>query len=594
MLAAWYPLISNMNNQGLADSNLTVSSTPTFVSGLLGGALQGGGAGSWTSTQTASILNNTAMSFCFWVYPDAATGDTGARARFFGNDSPRHYSIFQYPTCNDLHWDWRNNAGSTVLGGVLSGVLPSYKWTHVTFTYQNPTFKIYINGVLKHTASASLDVQSYANATSVILACSGRKLCDYRVYTHCLSHKEVQLISRGLMVHYPLSNNGSGCANLAKGTNTASTSTNTFGFSEAAGGSTRTIEYEVEGGTPCAKITRNSTAHSSWSYLWYSNWDRNAIKPSTTYTLSMDVKGSGSGTIGFSAFMQGNATNSITASVETIQNTFNASGWSHLVWRTTTISDFTDKGTGQTIYMSCGFLTNTEVWIMMKNLKLEEGSVDTPWTPHTSDDAYTTMGYNSTTEYDTSGYCYNGIAEGTITYDSDTPRYSVASHFAKGAGVFGHSNVALSAFTIAFWGKHTASNKMLFGSMPTASTNNTSWYWYGDNSFKYPNGEFYYNHNAGSYILNTWMHFVVTYDGANITVYRNGVNEGSKACTGSMTLEYCSIGIGFGSIYAEEGYVSDFRLYATCLTADDIKELYNTSASIANNGVLMSYEFAET
>ena len=41
-------------------------------------------------------------------------------------------------------------------------------------------------------------------------------------------------------------------------------------------------------------------------------------------------------------------------------------------------------------------------------------------------------------------------------------------------------------------------------------------------------------------------------------------------------------------------YMSDFRIYATALSADDVKELYNTIASVSNNGSFLTYgEFIE-
>ena len=35
------------------------------------------------------------------------------------------------------------------------------------------------------------------------------------------------------------------------------------------------------------------------------------------------------------------------------------------------------------------------------------------------------------------------------------------------------------------------------------------------------------------------------------------------------------------------GYLSDFRIYANALTETDIKRLYNTSASLASDGILL-------
>jgi len=39
--------------------------------------------------------------------------------------------------------------------------------------------------------------------------------------------------------------------------------------------------------------------------------------------------------------------------------------------------------------------------------------------------------------------------------------------------------------------------------------------------------------------------------------------------------------------------MSDFRLYSTALTAEQIKELYNTSASIDNKGNIYARELVE-
>ena len=50
---------------------------------------------------------------------------------------------------------------------------------------------------------------------------------------------------------------------------------------------------------------------------------------------------------------------------------------------------------------------------------------------------------------------------------------------------------------------------------------------------------------------------------------------------------------GSSSDYRQYGALSDFRIYTTALSADDIKELYNTSAYVLDNGTLLTYSIEE-
>jgi hypothetical protein len=53
-------------------------------------------------------------------------------------------------------------------------------------------------------------------------------------------------------------------------------------------------------------------------------------------------------------------------------------------------------------------------------------------------------------------------------------------------------------------------------------------------------------------------------------------------------------GTGFSSTSTPfEGNLSDVRIYATALTPEQIKELYNTSMSIDNNGNIHARELVE-
>ena len=48
--------------------------------------------------------------------------------------------------------------------------------------------------------------------------------------------------------------------------------------------------------------------------------------------------------------------------------------------------------------------------------------------------------------------------------------------------------------------------------------------------------------------------------------------------------------IGAGALQAQ---LSDFRVYSTALSADQVKEIYNTSMAIDNNGNIYARELVE-
>lgn len=122
-LQVWLPLNGNVNNQGLL-SDPTISTAPTYVDGKLGKAISTG-ALTLTAEQTSSVLNNQAISFCFWI---KITGTD--RKMIFGNSSMsannnRKFAIFQYPTVNDLHLSWMNDTeNTTFLTSTITGCFP--------------------------------------------------------------------------------------------------------------------------------------------------------------------------------------------------------------------------------------------------------------------------------------------------------------------------------------------------------------------------------------------------------------------------------------------------------------------------------------
>jgi len=96
--------------------------------------------------------------------------------------------------------------------------------------------------------------------------------------------------------------------------------------------------------------------------------------------------------------------------------------------------------------------------------------------------------------------------------------------------------------------------------------------------------------------INTWKHVVVTHDGANAKLYINGTLVRTLALPSSLVaFNYIYLGYSLagGGIRKCQGSWSDFRIYATALSEEDVKELYDTAAYITNDGDMCAYEFVE-
>lgn len=86
-----------------------------------------------------------------------------------------------------------------------------------------------------------------------------------------------------------------------------------------------------------------------------------------------------------------------------------------------------------------------------------------------------------------------------------------------------------------------------------------------------------------------WQFYTLTYDGTDVKLYRNGILCSTRSGY-AMLSNYLSkyrIGIIYGSAF------SDFRIYATALSAEDIKNLYNSPISVSKQHQTMAFEFVE-
>lgn len=393
-LQVWLPLNGTLENKGLA--TLTSSGTATYKTG---GKL-GTNCFNLNSRITftcSSLANKTIFSIAFWAkvnddetlstdwvdiigFNDVSTGGTTGQLR--------------WETCYSSTNKTRGISGhdNTVYAitqySATSGTYPvtvKNIWEHRVFTVSATKCSEYINGELKATYNVNgghLNGTFWIGQAGVV----NGELQDVRIYDNILSETEIKKLSQGLVVHLPLNNNGLGQENLVTGVNTGSTETNKWYASSSVGGNTSTIEQD-ETGTYCVKITRNDVEQSSWDFLFYPALLRNQIKTSTTYTVSFDCKPSVTGTINLTGFLNTNATNYMTNSNAAIQNSCTANEWNHMVYRCTTIASFDNITIStQGVYFSrSASLKGTNVTLLLKNLKVEEGNKETPWCPAFSD-----------------------------------------------------------------------------------------------------------------------------------------------------------------------------------------------------------------
>ena len=610
-LQVWLPLNGDLQNLGLSNDEITVLTNLEYTdNGKIGKALSYGSI-KMSAKMSKDIFNNQQFSFCCWVYVNAETGNSSNRAMFFGNgdmgeNNNRKFSIFQYPTCNDLHLSWQNDAANvTFLGGVWSSVFPSYKWTHVAVTYKNPTATIYINGQKIGTATGVSNSSSFEYETVLFANAPNhcKYLNDYRIYDHCLSLKEVKEISKGLIVHYPL-NDMIGNENLFRETNLGSLH---WGWS--GNGGSRSAVSDGEG----VILTTTKAANSgSWTCIYFSDSNiKNRIEANTTYTAQVDVWTNVAMTNFSFSIRDGNSLNVL------LMNDYGiavpANTWTHVIWHGTSVNDLP-------ISSQCGYLAGTPATtvvgniVKLKNFKLEKGSVATPWIPNPVDALYSELGLDDNIVYDCSGYGHNGTKTSTgISCSSDSPRYSSCMDFETSGYInAGTGGKVTDEITISGW---VYENPWTADPHPWSCTQGGGWNIQNSNNKPtfpiYVNTVGYVHSISGDISTPLWTDlspgwhlFTGTYDGFNVKLYIDGELVANKAtgktdklpihyhATNSIFLHREATATGSTGSYAA-CKLSDVRIYATALSDEDIKELYETSASIDNHGNMWAYEIQE-
>ena len=206
--------------------------------------------------------------------------------------------------------------------------------------------------------------------------------------------------------------------------------------------------------------------------------------------------------------------------------------------------------------------------------------------------------------FDSSGYENNGTLMSAPTLSTNSIRYSKSTSFdGTDDGILIQnlqlSNIINSEVTYSFWIKpdgETGARSVYFGSY-----SGTSWSiekTTGNILRLYWNGSPDETTTGVTIVDNIWQHICITKNGtSDVKLYINGEQKWVSTKAHNALTFPTTYRIGrdtrSGDNTPYKGLMSDFRIYATALSADDILELYHIAASIDNQGNLFCGEVVE-
>lgn len=206
---------------------------------------------------------------------------------------------------------------------------------------------------------------------------------------------------------------------------------------------------------------------------------------------------------------------------------------------------------------------------------------------------------------DSSGYGNHGTKSGNISVSYNSPRYGMSTVF---DGSTGYINIVSDIFPPVLNGDFTISVWIYNNDAGDRSIFLGNWTltgaFFGFEKTVAEKVRFYWNRSPditfGNSIVtaNAFSLVTVTRSGNTVKCYINGVLKDTSTSTlnGSVPATATNFRIasdGRTGATRFKGQMSDFRIYATALSAEDVLALYNVGARVFKNGMMAGYELKE-
>lgn len=598
-LRVWLPLDGDLRNLGTSNYNISVfrGSEVYDNNGKIGKCFNANGVNTLKISNIISdFYNYTSYSLCAWCYCTAQNTVHPGSAIISGGD-------WNHQVLNLAMSDWSTDHYTHLrISGTNWSRTYYYNfnlntWYHIIVSCDGNKTYAYVNGnIIGDTADSFLPTSISGNdiciggATYYAGMQFFGKINDVRIYDHCLSAAEVREIAQGLVLHYKLDGpmGGSGI-NLMLNTNAEKGTIYWGNWATATNRSVVTLN-----GKKWFHFTASAGA-SAYGGFYQDNVTTSnqlVIKPNTNYTISALMFASDDtkcrfwyhvrSTEGGANISQGAGNITVTSTPQRYSYTFNSGSNS-----TYTINRLN-------MMIGAAYESSTDHEVYFTEVKLEEGTNSTPWTPAPSE-----MGIDTTKIEDSSGYGHNGEIISELHTSNDTARYNNSTLFdgVDDCIIVPYNTVCPeNIFTINLWFKKdaigTKSYETLFGGpngfeMDTRAGGATSLSLYMASS---RSG----NRNAITPLtLGNWYMITMTRDETKEKYYVNGIFQ-SEIDAKSMPTGVYRIGAWASNDKQNYyGLISDFRIYCTPLLDTDIKQLYNVSMKVDNLGGVHGYEFIE-